>query len=51
MRSSVDLPDPDVPTMTVTDPRSIDIETASTTVVAPYCLVRESIWIIEGPFS
>ena len=46
MRRSVDFPDPEVPTITVIEPRTISIETRSTTVVEPYCLVRAWIWII-----
>ena len=48
MRSSVDLPEPEVPTITVIEPRSMDIDTPSTTVTGPYCLLRFSMVII-GP--
>ena len=49
MRSSVDLPEPEVPTMTVIELRSMVIDTSSTTVVAPYCLVRFSTLIMSVP--
>ena len=49
MRSSVDLPEPEVPTITVIELRSMRIDTASTTVVAPYCLLRFSIVIMCAP--
>jgi hypothetical protein len=42
----VDFPDPDVPTITVIEPRTMSIETQSTTVVDPYCFVRAWISII-----
>ncbi len=35
MRSSVDLPEPEVPTITVIEPRSTVKDTSSTTVVSP----------------
>src|SRR5215472_15588058 len=49
MRSSVDLPDPEVPTITVIELRSTSKETSSTTVVASYCLLRFSTRIMRLP--
>ncbi len=49
MRSSVDFPEPEVPTITVIELRSMTMDTPSTTVVAPYCLVRFSTLIIAVP--
>ena len=46
MRRSVDLPDPEVPTITVIEPVAMDRDTRSTTVSDPYCFVRFSISII-----
>jgi hypothetical protein len=43
------LPDPDVPTITVIEPRAMDMDTRSTTVADPYCFVRFSISIIAQP--
>jgi hypothetical protein len=44
----VDLPDPEVPTITVIEPRAMDMDTPSTTVADPYRFVKPSISII-GP--
>ena len=49
MRSSVDLPEPEVPTITVIELLSMSIDTSSTTVAAPYRLVRFSTAIIASP--
>ena len=49
MRSSVDFPDPEVPTITVIELRSTSKETSSTTVVASYCLVSLSMRITARP--
>src|SRR5205814_1970079 len=42
-------PAPQVPTITVIELRSITMDTPSTTVVAPYCLLRFSTLIIAAP--
>jgi hypothetical protein len=51
MRSRVDFPDPEVPTIAVIEPLPIDIDTESTTVIDPYCFVRASMLIIVPPDS
>ncbi len=49
IRSSVDFPEPEVPTMTVMVRGSMSIDTSSTTVVESYRLQIRSIVIIAAP--